>query len=163
MLMDKITPERRSWNMSRIRSEDTAPERLIRSILHRNGFRFRLHAKNLPGKPDIVMPKYRTIIDVRGCFWHHHATCRDGQIPKTRHEWWEAKLNVNSTRDKNNVQMLLSLHWNVLIIWHCFLEHAKSPEHIAEVVISAIQLCSHRADNAAYEITTSGELRRQKL
>ena len=159
--MDKITPEKRSWNMSRIKSKDTTPERLVRSILHRNGFRYRLHVKEMPGKPDIVMPKYKTIIEVRGCFWHKHTNCRDGRIPETRYEWWESKLNTNSERDKKNVQTLLGLHWNVLIVWQCFLKHATSAEHIKNTIISAIQFCSHQTETAAYEITTTGELLRQ--
>ena len=75
--MDRLTPEKRSWNMSRIKSKDTTPERIVRSFLHRNGFRFRFHVKDLPGKPDIVLPKYKTVIEVRGCYWHRHEGCKD--------------------------------------------------------------------------------------
>ena len=161
--MDKLTPARRSWNMSRIRSIDTTPECLVRSILHRNGFRYRLHLKTLPGKPDIVLRKYNTVIEIRGCFWHHHTDCREGRIPETRNEWWEKKLNATVERDKRNTQVLLSLHWNVLVLWQCFLEHAKSEESIKNAVVSAIQFCAHETENAAYEISTSGELRRQSI
>lgn len=159
--MDKLTPARRSWNMSRIKSENTVPERFVRSILHRNGFRFRLHLKTLPGKPDIVLRKYNTVIEVRGCFWHQHASCPEGRIPETRHEWWKEKLNANAERDKRNTQALLSLHWNVLVVWQCFLKHAKSEEYIKDTIVSAVQFCAHETENAAYEITTSGELLRQ--
>ena len=94
--MDNISPEHRSWNMSRIKSKDTIPERIVRSYLHRNGFRFRLHVKELPGKPDIVLPKYKTVIEVRGCFWHRHKGCKYAYMPKTRIEFWQKSLMKTS-------------------------------------------------------------------
>jgi len=117
--MDNISEERRSWNMSRIRSKDTSPEIRVRSFLHRSGFRFRLHAHNLPGSPDIVLPKYRTIIFVHGCFWHRHAGCKFAYTPKSRVEFWRSKFKQNIERDKSIKKLLKNLGWNVLTIWEC--------------------------------------------
>ena len=99
-MTDRLTKERRSWNMGQIGCKDTKPEILVRSILHRNGYRFRLHKRNLPGKPDIVLTRYRTIIFVNGCFWHRHQDCPDATIPKTRTDFWTLKLSKNVERDK---------------------------------------------------------------
>jgi DNA mismatch endonuclease Vsr len=93
--MDRITPQCRSWNMSRIRSHDTIPEKRVRSLLHRHGFRFSLRRKDLPGKPDIVLPSRRAVVFVHGCFWHQHAGCQGASMPKTRRPFWEAKLKGN--------------------------------------------------------------------
>ena len=117
--MDHLTQEKRSWNMSRIRSKDTTPERIVRSFLHRNGFRFRLHAKDLPGKPDIVLSKYKTVIEVRGCFWHRHPGCKVATNPSTNAEFWQKKFATNVSRDKQNEQELKKLGWNVIVIWEC--------------------------------------------
>ena len=119
MLMDKITPERRSWNMSRIKSKDTAPEKRVRSALHRAGFRFRLHVKDLPGKPDIVLPKYKTVIFVHGCFWHQHKGCSNATIPSTNQAFWQEKFKRNVERDKREQAELKKLGWKVIIIWEC--------------------------------------------
>ena len=124
--MDRLTPEKRSWNMSRIKSKDTTPERIVRSFLHRNGFRFRLHVKDLPGKPDIVLPKYKLIIDIRGCFWHAHSNCKYAKIPTTNSEWWENKLKQNQKRDEQNIKALLNESWKVLVIWDCLFKKGKS-------------------------------------
>ena len=115
--MDRISPEKRSWNMSRIKSKDTTPERIVRSFLHRNGFRFRLHVKDLPGKPDIVLPKYKTVIEVRGCYWHRHEGCKYAYMPKTRIEFWQKKFNENIRRDKVTYQMLSESGFKVFVIW----------------------------------------------
>ena len=93
--MDQISPERSSWNMSRIKGKDTKPELLVRSWLHRHGFRFRLHVKSLPGTPDIVLPKYRTVIEVRGCYWHRHPGCKFAYTPKSNSDFWNAKFDHN--------------------------------------------------------------------
>src|ERR1043166_691429 len=93
---DRLTKERRSWNMSRIRGKDTTPEKIVRSLLHKMGYRFRLYVKKLPGKPDIVLAKHKTAIFVHGCFWHRHKGCRNCTTPTNRHEWWLAKLNGNA-------------------------------------------------------------------
>ena len=117
--MDTLTPKRRSWNMSRIRSKDTTPERIVRSFLHRNGFRFRLHVKDLPGTPDIVLPKYKTVIEVRGCYWHRHPGCKYAYMPKTRVEFWQLKFAENVVRDTRTDQALKKLGWRVIVIWEC--------------------------------------------
>lgn len=108
--------------MSRIRSKDTSPEKKVRSLLHQMGYRFRLHVKSLPGQPDIVLPKYKKVIFVHGCFWHLHKGCRDGTIPKTGHKSWKEKLERNIKRDKLHVKNLKKLGWKVLVLWECEIE-----------------------------------------
>lgn len=120
--MDKITAERRSWNMSRIPGKNTAPERQLRSLLHRCGFRFSLRRKELPGKPDVVLPRFKTAVFVHGCFWHRHDGCRNSVLPKTRSEFWSQKLSGNVERDRQNVRDLKRLGWRVLIVWECELD-----------------------------------------
>ena len=105
--------------MSRIRGSDTKPERVVRSLLHRCGFRFRLHRKDLPGRPDIVLPKHQAVILVHGCFWHRHAGCRFAYTPKSRLEFWEKKFSENVARDRRNARALRSLGWRSLIVWEC--------------------------------------------
>lgn len=105
--------------MSRIKSKDTTPERVVRSFLHRNGFRFRLHVKDLPGKPDIVLPKYKTVIEVRGCYWHRHEGCKDATVPSTNAEFWQKKFAENVARGQRTEQELKSLGWNVIVVWEC--------------------------------------------
>ena len=117
--MDIISKEKRSWNMSRIRSKDTKPENIVRSLLHRMDYRFRLHVKGLPGKPDIVLPKYKTIIFVHGCFWHRHPKCKYAYTPKSRIEFWEKKFAENIVRFKIVKKELEKLKWNVVVIWEC--------------------------------------------
>lgn len=122
MMADTITRERRSWNMSRIRGRDTGPELRLRSLLHRAGFRFRLHAKKLSGRPDIVLPKYRTAIFVHGCFWHRHAGCRNATTPSTRAEFWQEKFDGNVCRDARNRADLEVAGWTVMTVWECELK-----------------------------------------
>src|SRR5436305_2098230 len=105
--------------MSRIRGADTKPELLVRSALHRAGFRFRLRSRMLPGKPDIVLAKYRTVIFVHGCFWHRHAACKLAYTPKTRMEFWRAKFHGNVQRDRKNVVALTKRGWRVITVWQC--------------------------------------------
>jgi len=109
----------RSYNMSRIKGKDTKPEILVRRFLHANGFRFRLHVKKLPGKPDIVLPKYRTVIFVHGCFWHGHKGCKYFVIPKTRTEWWLNKINRNIFNDTKAIKALKKEGWKVIVLWEC--------------------------------------------
>lgn len=120
--MDRITRERRSWNMSRIRSRDTGPERLVRSVLHSRGFRFRLHVRDLPGCPDIVLPKYRTVVLVHGCFWHRHSGCRYAYTPKSRVEFWKKKFAANVSRDAKTRRALKQAGWQILVVWECELK-----------------------------------------
>lgn len=121
-MADTITPERRSWNMSRIRGRNTGPELRLRSLLHRAGFRFRLHANELPGKPDIILPKYRTAIFVHGCFWHRHEGCRNATTPSTRSEFWQAKFDSNVIRDERSRSALQTAGWTVFTVWECELK-----------------------------------------
>jgi DNA mismatch endonuclease (patch repair protein) len=121
--MDRLTAERRSWNMSRIKGWDTAPEKRVRSLLHRLGFRFSLRRKDLPGRPDIVLPGRNVAVFVHGCFWHRHSGCSNAVLPKTRAEFWLAKLNGNVERDMRNAAALKELGWKVLTIWECEVEN----------------------------------------
>ena len=118
-MTDHLTKTHRSWNMGRIRSRDTKPEMIVRSLLHRMGFRFRVNRKDLPGKPDIVLPKYRTVIFVHGCFWHRHKGCRLATMPGSNREFWEAKFKANQERDKRNRRELVEAGWRVIIVWEC--------------------------------------------
>jgi DNA mismatch endonuclease, patch repair protein len=117
--MDRLSKKHRSWNMSRIRSKDTAPERIVRSVLHRLGFRFRLHDYDLPGRPDIVLPRYHTVILVHGCFWHRHRRCQFAYTPKTRPEFWLAKFASNVERDRRVKVALRQIGWTTIEVWEC--------------------------------------------
>ncbi len=121
-MSDVHTKEIRSFNMSRIRGKNTRPEIMVRKFLYSKGFRFRLHKKELPGKPDIVLSKYRTVIFVHGCFWHGHKNCKYFVIPKTRTNWWLIKITKNSEMDKKNTLMLKKLGWKVITIFECKLK-----------------------------------------
>ena len=118
-MADRVSPEVRSRIMRSIRGRDTAPERLVRSALHRKGFRFRINVKSLPGTPDIVLPSLRTVILVHGCFWHRHGRCRLASVPRTRPEYWAAKFAANRRRDRRVVAALERLGWRVIVIWEC--------------------------------------------
>lgn len=118
-MTDNLSKKHRSWNMSRIKGRDTKPELAVRSTLHRLGFRFRLHRSDLPGRPDIVLPKLKTVIFVHGCFWHRHRHCRFSYIPKTRVSFWEHKFQQNMARDSRNQLLLRALGWRVMIVWEC--------------------------------------------
>ncbi|HIG28349.1 MAG TPA: DNA mismatch endonuclease Vsr [Verrucomicrobiales bacterium] len=127
-MVDHLTVRERSWNMSRIRSKDTKPETTVRSLLHRLGFRFRLHRRDLPGYPDIVLPKHRTVVFVHGCFWHRHKGCKYASNPGTRVEFWQKKFRDNVTRDKRNLKDLKKDGWKVIVVWECEL---RELDHIA--------------------------------
>ena len=117
--MDNLTPERRSANMSQIRSQGTSPEMTVRWLVHGMGYRYRLHVASLPGKPDIVLPRLKRIIEVRGCFWHQHPGCTDSHIPKSRVQYWAPKLERNQRRDVENGRQLRRLGWRVCVVWEC--------------------------------------------
>jgi DNA mismatch endonuclease (patch repair protein) len=117
--MDILTKQQRREVMSRIRAKDTAPERKVRSVLHGLGYRFRLHVCDLPGKPDIVLPKYKTVVLVHGCFWHRHAQCSFATTPKTRAAFWRLKFLANVARDRRNESSLRRMGWRVLLVWEC--------------------------------------------
>lgn len=125
-MADVHTKQIRSYNMSRIRGKDTKPELMVRSFLHVNGFRFKLHDKNLPGKPDIVLPRYKTVIFVHGCFWHGHARCKYFKVPQTRTEWWLDKIKRNKLNDAKGLTILRKEGWKVIVVWECALKPAKT-------------------------------------
>lgn len=118
-MTDTLSIGRRSENMRRIRSKGTKPEIFVRQAVHALGYRFRLHSTALPGKPDLVFPKLRKIIEIRGCFWHQHKGCIDSHIPKSNLKYWREKLQKNVTRDKQNLGALRRGGWSVLVIWEC--------------------------------------------
>ena len=118
-MVDQISKKHRSWNMSRIKSRDTKPEKIVRSLLHRLGYRFRIYRKDLPGKPDIVLPKYHIAILVHGCFWHQHEGCSRCTKPSTNQEYWTSKFTRNKQRDREVVAELEKLGWKVMVIWEC--------------------------------------------
>jgi DNA mismatch endonuclease, patch repair protein len=128
MMADSLSAERRSWNMSRIRSRDTGPERQLRSMLHRAGFRFRLHDRSLPGTPDIVMKRHSAVILVHGCYWHRHDGCSNATTPSTRTDFWKSKFEATVARDKRNADALQELGLRVIVIWECELK--KNPDTV---------------------------------
>ena len=124
-MTDVHSKEVRSFNMSRIKGKDTKPEMLVRKFLFANGFRYRLHVKTLPGKPDIVLPKYKTVIFIHGCFWHGHDGCKYFVVPKTRTEWWLNKIVGNISSDSRNIESLRLYGWNIIVLWECELRKIK--------------------------------------
>lgn len=118
-MTDNLTPEKRSWNMSMVKSKDTKPEMRVRKKMHALGYRFRLHDKKLPGHPDIILKKYKTVIFVHGCFWHRHPGCPNTRAPKSRIDYWEEKFAKNIERDRKIWSELISMGWNVGVIWEC--------------------------------------------
>jgi DNA mismatch endonuclease, patch repair protein len=118
--------EQRSFNMSRIKGNDTKPEMLVRRFLHATGFQYKLHDKTLPGKPDIVLPKYKTVIFIHGCFWHGHKGCKYYVVPKTRTEWWLNKINGNIANDTKAIKALKKGWWKIIMLWECDLKKNKS-------------------------------------
>ncbi|HYH07680.1 MAG TPA: DNA mismatch endonuclease Vsr [Thermoanaerobaculia bacterium] len=117
--MDKLSRAERSENMRRIRSRNMKPELIVRSLAHRLGYRFRLHRKDLPGKPDLVFASRRKVIFVHGCFWHQHGSCVDSRLPKTNADYWHPKLMRNVARDAAAIKALRSAKWRTLVIWEC--------------------------------------------
>ncbi|WP_221165430.1 very short patch repair endonuclease [Rhizobium sp. NLR4a] len=117
--MDRLTSEHRSWLMSRVRGKNTTPEMRVRKVAHSLGFRYRLHRKDLPGKPDLCFPKRKVAIFVHGCFWHRHEGCRKASLPKSRTEYWYQKFASNVERDERSEASLVALGWKVHVIWEC--------------------------------------------
>jgi DNA mismatch endonuclease (patch repair protein) len=120
-MTDKISPERRSANMRAIRSKSMVPEITVRRLAHSLGYRYRLHSKDLPGKPDMVFPSRRSVIFIHGCFWHQHpdADCKDSRFPKSNIDYWKPKLLNNQIRDAEHEAALMAQGWRVLVIWEC--------------------------------------------
>ena len=137
-MADVHSKEVRSFNMSRIKGKDTKPEILVRKFLFSNGFRYRIHDKKLPGKPDVVLPKYRTAIFIHGCFWHGHENCNLFVVPKTRTEWWTNKIGGNKKKDTENILTLKKDRWKVITIWSCELT-AKKREKTFEKLLKKLK------------------------
>lgn len=138
--MDIVDPAQRSRMMSGIKGKDTKPEMLVRRFLHAHGYRYRLHRKDLPGKPDIVMPRLKVCIFVHGCFWHHHQGCRFAVLPKSRPEFWRTKLLANSDRDQRAIESLNERGWTTLVVWECELRRSDTTlmsllERLREIAI----------------------------
>ena len=133
-MADVHTPEQRSYNMSRIRGKNTKPEEQVRKYLFTHGFRYRKNDVRLPGKPDIVLPKYKTVIFVNGCFWHGHNGCKYFVWPKNNEEFWKQKIGRNIERDAENHQLLHNLGWYVIDIWECELKKALAPQTLENLV-----------------------------
>lgn len=145
--MDILSAEQRSLNMSRIRGRDTSPELVVRRALHAAGFRFRLHGKDMPGRPDLVLAQYRTALFVHGCFWHCHEGCPVHRIPRTRRDFWESKLKGNVERDERDQLQLVAAGWRVLVVWECAIRGSRKLP--AEQLI---QRCTaFLTSNGAYE------------
>ena len=139
-MADNLTPSRRSANMAAIRSTGMAPEMAVRGMVHKMGFRFRLHRKDLPGKPDLVFPARRKAMFVHGCFWHWHGVkkCRIWRTPKSNLVYWKKKLGGNRDRDKRNLQLLKKAGWRTLVIWECQVADAKALERKIRKFINSI-------------------------
>ncbi len=133
-MADVHAPATRSYNMSRIKGKDTKPELLVRRFLHSHGFRYKLHDKTLPGSPDMVLLKYKTVIFVHGCFWHGHEGCKYFVVPKTRTEWWLEKIGSNKKRDLDNYFKLDELGWKVLAIFECELKGSRAQTVLTNIV-----------------------------
>ena len=140
-MADVHSKETRSYNMSRIRCKDTKPEMLVRKFLFSKGFRYRLHDKKLPGKPDIVLPRYKTVIFIHGCFWHGHNGCKLYVVPKTRTEWWLNKITNNINKDSAAVTALKANGWKVITVWECDLKKSLRDStliHLTSLLMSDV-------------------------
>lgn len=133
--MDRVSPEARSANMSAVRSKNTGPEMRVRRTAHAMGLRYRLHRRDLPGSPDLVFPRRRTVVFVHGCFWHQHLECRKAEPPKSNVDFWRAKLNRNAERDGRYEEALRAAGWNVVVIWEC---ETRSQEAIRSRLRAAV-------------------------
>lgn len=131
---DVHTKEIRSYNMSRIKGKDTKPELVVRKYLFSQGLRYRLHDKNLPGKPDLVLPKYKKVVFVHGCYWHGHKDCKYFSPPKTKTEWWMEKIGKNIERDKKSLEKLREMNLQPIIVWECELKSAKKEETLSNLL-----------------------------
>lgn len=132
---DVHTKRIRSFNMSQIKGKNTKPELIVRKFLHANGYRYGLHSKSLPGKPDIVLRKYKTVILINGCFWHGHNRCKYFVIPKSRREWWQGKIQRNQHNDKISMRELVSRGWKVIVIWECQLKQESNRTRVLSNLI----------------------------
>lgn len=140
LVMDKFTTEKRSWIMAQVRGRNTKPEKAVRSLLHRLGYRFRIQRKDLPGTPDIVLPKYKTVIFVHGCFWHRHLNCPRATMPASNQTYWQKKFESNCRRDEMNHALLKQLGWNVVVVWECELKNLETLADKLSTHLSSIEL-----------------------
>ena len=136
-MTDIVDPQTRSAMMAGIRGKDTKPEMIVRRFLHRSGLRYSLHRRDLPGRPDIVLTRYRTVVEVRGCFWHRHEGCPFAYMPKSNREFWELKLNGNRDRDRRNLLKLRELGWRVIEFWECELADDVVLQELPSMIRSA--------------------------
>ncbi|MBR5199556.1 MAG: DNA mismatch endonuclease Vsr [Bacteroidales bacterium] len=150
-MSDKLTPQQRSQCMSRIRGKDTKPEILVRKGLHARGFRFRLQDRKLPGRPDIVLPKYGVAIMVNGCFWHGHKGCRYATKPKSNVEFWQSKIQRNQHRDEVTSAHLEALGWHVITIWECELRSADALQSRLDVLADEIRNAGRAKDERSQQ------------
>lgn len=133
-MADVHSKEVRSFNMCQVKGKDTTPELLVRKFLFAKGLRYRLYDKKLPGKPDIVLPKYKTVILIHGCFWHGHENCKYATLPKTREEFWLEKIEGNKKRDKENIEKLKNKDWNVLVVYGCELKKNNKDQTLQNIL-----------------------------
>ena len=131
--MDVHDKKTRSYNMSRIKNKDTTPEEKVRKYLFSEGFRYRKNVKSLPGKPDIVLKKYKTVISVNGCFWHGHKGCKHFVWPKSNSDYWRNKIETNILRDKRNIEELKNLGWHICVVWECLLKKSLAEETLKDL------------------------------
>ena len=148
--MDKISPEARSRNMSKIRGKNTEPEKYIRRLLYHAGFRYRIHYTELPGKPDVYLSRYKTVLFINGCFWHRHEGCRYATMPKSNTEFWMSKFRRNVERDKAVYEMLGSEGYKVIVIWECTIRQMMK-DHDFEREIFASMIHEIRKDSSGYK------------
>ncbi|MBY3031554.1 DNA mismatch endonuclease Vsr [Rhizobium leguminosarum] len=141
-MVDRLTSERRSWLMSRVKGKNTSPELKVRRTLHALGFRFRLHRKDLPGNPDIVLPKLMRAVFVHGCFWHRHPGCKKASVPKTRPEFWHQKFANNVERDTRTTVALGAIGWTVVVIWEC---ETKDPDELRRRLVELVGVTKEAA------------------
>lgn len=138
-MTDIFSKNKRSKIMSNIPAKNTRPEIILRKSLFEKGYRYRINYKKLPGKPDIVLHKYKTVIFVNGCFWHAHTNCKDAHLPKTNIEFWKNKIESNVERDKKNIQQLKDLGWNIIIVWECEIKKKNMDSLVNQIINSLIQ------------------------
>jgi len=141
-MVDHLSKDKRSWNMNRIRSRHTKPDLILRSLLHRSGFRFRINYNKLPGSPDIVLPKYKAVIFAHGCFWHRHPNCSKATTPNTNKDYWQKKFDNNVSRDIEIRKELKKLKWHIIVVWEC--EIMADPLLVLESIIKQL-------DNSTYK------------
>lgn len=149
-MVDTLTPEQRSERMSRIRSKDTSPEVALRKALHALGLRFRLHDKRLPGKPDIVLPRFKAVVLVHGCFWHRHQGCSVATLPKSNTAFWQQKFDLNVQRDQRNFEELNKMGWKIITVWECEINSFDKLRKIAGNILFAIKIDVEESGDSAH-------------